>query len=313
MSALAVGEVIGQLLEAGALGADAAVLAATPGHRGALEDLGAACLRLLAPGLLAAVVTDEVGAGGTWSGSRPAVAVWAARSGALRGITGRPLDSGEAPSGTLVAVSGPSGASHGAAAAGMAGLAATSFQGRSVPGWSMDAPARVRAVAAWRPLGRDLPLDRAEGRLLLRLGGRPAYEQLVEAARDAVAAADLPDVGSGLHVLPVDDAGRPLAPAVAVTGHQPATGALALREPIGPAGAVRLLVRDRRALRRAVLDGLPGSCVVIGGPGIGRALFGAGPAAPGLPATALYLGAPVTIAGAAMGGDAVIVGFGAPA
>ncbi len=330
MSALAVGEVVGQLLEAGAKGADVVLLAATPGHRGALEDVMATCRRLLAPAVLAGVVADEAMAAGTASGTGPAVAAWAARCGPVTGrwlqAPARSTGTAAAPATTLVALAGAGGEWPARPwedaplfpAAGVAGTAAVALGGEvaGTGGWALElaAAATVRVVRALRPLGPVLPAD-SDGRLLLRLGGVPAFEQLLCLARDGVAAGDLAEVGAGLHVEAPAGGGAP----VAVLGQHRATGGLALAAPIAPGVTARLLVRDRRAVRRGVAAALAGAAgaVVLGAPGIGAALE-AGAAGRGgpitacvLPAATLYVGAPATLSGGnpAPGRDAVVVAF----
>lgn len=183
--------------------------------------------------------------------------------------------------------------------------------GAAVAADLMTAPALGTAVGL-RPLGAPLLVDDADGRVLLRLGGAPAFDRLVDQARDGVAASELAELGAGLHLERLGPDGRPEGAPIPVVGRQGGGGGLALARPVAAGELVRLLVRDTAALRRAGRNALqalaggpvagapgPAAALVIGPPGLGQALGGG--RGPALPPTALVLELPVQTAA---GGDA---------
>jgi hypothetical protein len=352
VTALAAGEVIGQLLDAGARHADLVVVGVTPAHGGALEDVAATVARLVEPTVLVATVATDllaVAAGApvaSGSGRReaagpapgsPGPAAVAALAAAVGPVGGRVLPAGAdecvpsapfEPAATLVfgatTAAGPTlrracapdgspapvvlgGCGPGPVALGRR-VAGT---GAAVAADLMTAPA-VGSAVGLRPLGAPLPVDDVDGRVLLRLGGAPAFDRLVDQARDGVAASELPELGAGLHLERLGPDGRADGAPIPVLGRQAGGSGLALARPVAAGELVRLLVRDAAALRRAGRSALqalgggpatgapgPPAVLVIGPPGLGRAL--GGERDPALPPTALLLELPVQTA---PGGDA---------
>jgi small ligand-binding sensory domain FIST len=244
---VATGEVIGQVVDALGTGPDAALIFATPGHAGALEDIAAAVRTIVAPAALAGCVAHRVLAGSAAAGPDAGLCLWAAK-----GVDVRPLPQADdiaRPAGAILMARD---------AAGLAGFARSPLSATPVAGAlcgggplvlggnSIDQRLLVRGAVGLgfgsvrgfsvhvaqgcRPIGPPLTVTRAEGDVVQELGGRPAFTRLLEIARDRVPASDIQLINAGLHL------GVGLGPAGgqadfvmrAVLGTDPATGAIAL-------------------------------------------------------------------------------------
>src|SRR5438874_220066 len=86
ITAYAVGEVTGQVLERLGPEPDLALLFVTTGHAGALEDAAAAVRTLLAPRVLLGCAAAAVVGNGQEVEFTPGVSLWAGRIGALKAV-----------------------------------------------------------------------------------------------------------------------------------------------------------------------------------------------------------------------------------
>ncbi|HEX9530245.1 MAG TPA: FIST N-terminal domain-containing protein, partial [Acidimicrobiales bacterium] len=99
VTAHAVGEVAGQVLEATGPGPDLAVLFVTSGHAGALEDAAAAVTSVLAPAALIGCAAVSVVGTGQEVEEQAGVSLWA---GAVGPVAPLELDARRSPSGTAI-------------------------------------------------------------------------------------------------------------------------------------------------------------------------------------------------------------------
>jgi len=304
VSALASGEVIGAAIEAVGRHPDLAVLAATPGHTGALEDIADAVVRLLAPSLLLGAVARSVGVGAPGGARSCALALWAGTPGPLRAVTLPP--GSELPPGPgrvlLLATGPPEDAPRpgGPVVGGVTGdLLAT---GREVVAEGAvgarllsEAGCSTVSVSGLRPFGPALRVSATTGRCVRCLDGRRALEVLLEAARDSLAPPELGSLGEGLHLVAVAP-GKPAAaggpatagPAVAVLGRDRGGAGLVLGRDIAEGTLVRFARPDARRLA-ADLRAAAGRRSVVGAVAFGpRAQLGSSgtrPPGTGLPGT----------------------------
>jgi small ligand-binding sensory domain FIST len=154
--AYATGEVIGQLAEKLGVGPDLLVVAARPGHAGALEDIAATIRRLLAPGVLIGGISEGVGSATQFADGGPALGLWGASGGVvepwapvgtgrrgLRAEGSAPSRAGERPDG---------------AGAGTTGIVLTAGGPWPISSWGRDDPGLTAGgpwpISSW---GRDDP------------------------------------------------------------------------------------------------------------------------------------------------------------
>lgn len=271
VSAYATGEAVGQLLETVGTGPGLVLVAATPGHWGALEDIAATFARLLEPSALMAVATTGVGTPGL-PPTADVIAAWSCAGGQARSFA--PDPAGVPAAGGALVLAGASGA---VLVGGVAGpvVAGDGQPGPGPVGAAVGAELTVTMVRAMRPVGPSALVTAAEGTTLLSLDGSGALAWLRETARDAVAVADLPALSASLHV---EVLGGPQPGELhRVLGAAPVTGGLVLDGRMEVGAAVRLCFRDLSVLDGRIAAGLPAgtaSALVLVGPGQGRA-FGA--------------------------------------
>ena len=303
ISSFATGEVVGRLFETAGAGPDVVVLLATPGHRGALDDIVATARRLLSPAVLLAAVTSGLGTGEDVVEGGPGLVAWSGICGPVAavgpGCSRPPFE----PSGLLI-LGGPGaapGASLGGAWPGAPVVAGTvdgpvvvdgTVPGRGPVGVAFGPHSGFGAavVHGLRRVGPDLVITRAEGTIVYELDGRPAFDRLVEVARDGMPAAELSSLAARLHLAATGPAGR--RDPSPVLGADRANGALAVGDPVEGGMTVHFAVTDpgtvRAALGQSIAPGSEGA-VVLAPAGWDR-LFGAGPgrtdpcAPPGAPA-----------------------------
>jgi small ligand-binding sensory domain FIST len=301
VSSHATGEVIGRILDTLGPGADAVVLAVTPGHRGALDDIARTVRTLLRPQVLLAAVAAGVGADGGFAAKGAGIGLWAAAGLPVTAIGGpdavappagcagalvlgtadldgseatvalpRDGDRRRAPVVVAGRVAGPvllDGHRPGAAPAGIA----------FGPGTGL----RVAVVAGLRPVGPQLVVTATVGTLVVELDGRPAMDRLLDVAADGMPAADRQRLGDGLHleVLHLDGCppDGPTTP-VAVLGAVRDRSAIAVAEELAVGTTVRFAVRDPGTVATDLASSLDGShaAVLLAAPG-----HGGGLAAPG--------------------------------
>ncbi len=248
VTAHAVGEAAGAVLEALGERPDLVTLFVTPPHAGALEDIAGALDELLHPlAAIGAVAEAVVGPHLEVEGTA-AVSVFAARTGPLLPVD---LQAVQAPDGelhlggwpeglafdpqALVLLADPAsfpadgflrwlGERHpglpvvgGLAAAGQAGASRLAVgrqvRGAGAVGVLLGPGTEARSVVSQgcRPFGQPVVVTRAEGNIIFELAGVPALQRLVMEANESLSAADV-DVleHGGLHLGRVIDEHRPV-------------------------------------------------------------------------------------------------------
>jgi len=242
LTATAVGEVVGQVLERlGEEPPDLALLFVTAPHGGAIEDAAAAVRGTLAPTTLLGCTAESVLAGHREVEGDAAVALWAARAGAVspfhleltetpdgHTLTGWPGEIPDDSSGLLLLPDPFSFPTDGflerfaetrpglPVVGGMASAARGPGQNRMVLNGNVYDRGAVGALLGpgvevvtvvsqgCRPVGRPFVVTSAERNIVHELAGKPALERLQELARE------LPDedrqlLTSGLHLGQVID------------------------------------------------------------------------------------------------------------
>lgn len=294
VTALATGEVVGQVIDEIGAHPDLAVLVASPSHMGALEDAAAAVRSLLAPSVLLGWVAAEVdadaglGAGvppSDWVPTGDAVGLWAAHTGPvaplrvadLTGSAWTEVGSGSFDRRALVVVGAagvapgpmlPPGITVAGAVSDVAGapivLDGAAYRTGAVgvvlgPGVDLT----VLVEQGRRPIGPPSTVTRTEGALLVALDDRPAMSVLVDIARDQVPAGDIALINRSVH-LEVTAAAAGAVSFHAVRGRDAATGALITAPEVQPGDVVQFCLRDpeeAEARARQVVDGADGGAL----------------------------------------------------
>lgn len=211
VTASAVGEVTGHVLEALGEAPDLAILFLTPPHAGALEDAAAAVRTLLSPRTLIGCAAESVLANEREVEEQPAVTLWAGRVGATHPVLllddGPPPDPPFEPSALLLVadpfsfqaprffdalqerwpglpvIGGNASAARGPGGNRLAvdGMVVTS----GAVGVFLGPGVEVIPVTSQgcRPIGDPLTITRADRNIVQELAGRPALERLVEMAQ----------------------------------------------------------------------------------------------------------------------------------
>lgn len=244
----AVGEVVGQVLEALGPAPDLAVLFVTDAHAGALEDVAGAVRALLRPTTLIGCTTVSAVGPGREVEERPAVSLWAGNVGpaapvrlvvaptaGASAITGWPASPPIEPAALLLLadpstfpteqfldglrdqVGDPIPVVGGVASAGAGpGAVRLVLDGQVLRGGAVGVLLGERAEVAsvvsqgCRPVGQPFTVTRAEGRIVYELGGRPALERVQELV-DGLGPDDRELLRQGVHLGRVIDEG-PLDP-----------------------------------------------------------------------------------------------------
>ncbi|MHB8295710.1 MAG: FIST signal transduction protein [Acidimicrobiales bacterium] len=231
LTAHAVGEVVGQVLEKLGTASDLAAVFVTPPHAGALEDVARAVEATLSPGVLIGCAAESVVATGMEIEATPAVSLWAGSFGGAEGIRLAPVPAGpgEPPedASALLLLADPFsfdadgflawlGAQRpglpviggfASAAAGPGGnrlvLGHAAVTSGAVGAW-IGAGADVTAIVSQgaRPVGSAYTVTGISPRrggvaIVDELAGRPALERLVELVESGLPARDRDLAGSG--------------------------------------------------------------------------------------------------------------------
>lgn len=225
VSAVAVGEIAGQILETIGGQPDLVVVLVTAGHAGALEDIGSAIETLLAPRVLLGASASGVIAGPIEVESGPGVALLAASGGAVRPLRIPPQQVCQPPARAILLGArrgipdawtstshrqdndrdkGEATVVAGGVVSGPLLLDGTIYDD-GVVGVTFDkdfSPGGFRALSAdgCVPFGPPLRVTAAEDNRLVELDGRPALSQLRRVASDFVASEDLKLVETQLHI-----------------------------------------------------------------------------------------------------------------
>ncbi len=242
LTAEAVGEVTGQVLEQLGPRPDLTLLFVTPPHAGALEDAAAAVNAALQPGSLVGCAAVSVVGTGREVEESPAVSLWAGRFGpsasvrleatAVDGsadITGWPDDLPFEPQALVLIAdpfSFPTEVFYEQLAArhpGLPVIGGNASAARGPGGNRLALDGRVfssGAVGAFlgpgvdvdtvvsqgcRPIGQPYVVTRAEGNVVYELGGEPALERLVAMATRGMPEDDVRLINQGLHLGQVID------------------------------------------------------------------------------------------------------------
>lgn len=246
VTAHAVGEVAGQILERLGPAPDLAMLFVTPPHAGALEDAGVAVRNVLSPRtLLGCAAVSVVGAGQEVE-TGPAVSLWAGRFGEvaplrleiLQGpegvsIVGWPAQVGFEPAAAVLladpfsfpaealyqdvarrhpglpVVGGNASASNGPG--GNRLLVDDRVVTEGAVGALLGPGIEVETVVSQgcRPVGQPYIVTRADRNVVYELGGEPALERLLTMARGTMSEDDVRLINQGLHLGQVIDERKP--------------------------------------------------------------------------------------------------------
>lgn len=274
VTAVAAGEVTGQVLETLGAHLDLVCCFVTAGHAGALDDVAATVDSVLSPTLLIGCATGAVLANSTEVEAGPGIALWAAMTGPVAplrvgGGRAEPLagaDRAFRPAGAVVI-----GDARSFDAAGWLDTMADTHPGTPVAGGLCTGPmllggrvvtgGAVGAVIGQgvefdavvsqgcRTIGRPMTVTRSEGNIVYQVAGRSPLSALVDVVEDQVAASEIRLINEGLHLaMAVDEAGddanllmRP------VLGADRASGALAVGAEVPVGTTVWFGVRDPEA------------------------------------------------------------------
>jgi len=217
----AVGEVVGSVLDQVGPGPDVAVLFASPGLAGAMEDIAATVRAILTPGVLVGATASTVIGGGREVDDGPALALWAgpapgAQAVRLDAVTapggvqvrGLPAAAGEGGPRTLLLLADPFSLPTDGLLEGMGrdlpelavvgGLASAArgpggnrlvldgeVRSHGAVGVLFPPGAAVTSLVSHgcRPVGGPMIVTEVDGSVLLGLAGQPALDRLVEVAR----------------------------------------------------------------------------------------------------------------------------------
>ena len=307
----AVGEVIGELLEAVGHAPDLAVLFASAAHRDAIGEMADAIRRVLAPTVLVGTTAVSVIGGPLEVEERPAVSLWAAARSPARpvrleavrthegwAVGGMPDDA----EGTLLVLPDPFtfpsefllNAGPGLTVVGGLASAATRPGGNRLVlnnevysdgavGVLLGPDVDVRTVVSQgcRPIGQPFTVTKSDGNIVAEMGGRTAVDRLRETLL-GLDEADRALVAKGLHVgVVIDehksefDRGDFLIRGL--IGADEDSGALAVGDAVAVGTTVQFQVRDAATadedLRELMADASAGSALVFTCNGRGTHLF----------------------------------------
>jgi small ligand-binding sensory domain FIST len=289
VTAMAVGEVIGEVLERVGDAPDLALLFVTPPHAGAIDDAAAAVRATLRPATLLGCTAESVVGNAREVEGEPAVTLWAGRTGPVTPVR---LDAG-ADDQAVLAPEGASGlvlladpftfptedvvaALDVPVTGGMASAARGPGGNRLVRdgavhttgavGAFLGPTARFATVVSQgcRPIGEPFAVTKAERNLIYELGGKPALERLTELFQ-ASGAGDRRLMNSGLHVGRVInehklDFQRGDFLVRNVLGGDKTTGAIAVGDLVDIGATVQFHVRDAETADEDLRSLLAGEC-----------------------------------------------------
>lgn len=274
VTAHAVGEVAGHLLDAVGEAPDLVTVFVTAPHAGALEDVASALETILRPGTLLGCAAVSVVGESREVEETPAVVAWAGRTGPVTPVR---LDAASASlpprpddAQALLLVADPFSfdvdalfgqldgfpvvGGFASAARGPGGnrlvLNGQVFTDGAV-GAVLGGGARVTSVVSQgcRPIGRPYVVTRAEGNAVYELGGQTAYQRLIDMANNELDDQELALVNRGLHMgLVIDehkaDFGRGDFLVRNVIGADPEHGVIGVGDVVDVGTTVQYHVRD---------------------------------------------------------------------
>jgi len=246
VTAAAVGEVAGQVLEKLGPHPDLVLLFVTRPHAGALEDAAAAVRHLLSPTVLLGCAAESILGPGLEVEEAPAVSIWAGLVGPVAPVRlwaevvdGQPQLAGWPDAlafepQALLLLTDPYSFPVDALLAGLAqrhpdlpvlgGMASAAhgpggnrlalndrIHTAGAVGAVIGPGVKLSTVVSQgcRPIGRPLVVTRSERNVVYELAGRPALERLLEMARDGMPERDIRLINQGLHLGLVIDEHRP--------------------------------------------------------------------------------------------------------
>lgn len=312
VTATAVGEAAGQVLEQLGPNPDLVALFVTTHHAGALEDAAAAVRAVLSPTMLFGCAAVSVLGVRHEAEDEPGVSVWAGRFGPVRGVRFTMDDAGLSmpelpftPQALLLAADPfsfdvsalneavgdiPIIGGNASAARGPGGnrlvLDGAVFTDGAV-GAFVGPGARIEAVVSQgcRPIGNPYVVTKSERNVVYELAGKPALERLVEMATGgAIPEEDVHLINSGLHLGTVIDEHKDRFErgdflVRNVLGADRSVGAIAVGDEVELGSTVQFHVRDAATADEdlhAALDGrgYADGALMFTCNGRGRQLFG---------------------------------------
>lgn len=231
VTATAVGEAAGQVLEGLGPNPDLVSVFVTPHHAGALEDVARALRSVLEPTVLIGCAGVSVVGVRHEAEEEPGIAVWAGKFGPVRGVRlpGDTLEVPFEPQALLLladpfsfdvesfyevvearwpglpVVGGNASAARGPGGNRLVLDAAVSTDG--AVGALIGPGARIDVVVSQgcRPIGHPYVVTKAERNVVYELGGMPALERLITMAQDGMPEEDVRLINAGLHLGTVVD------------------------------------------------------------------------------------------------------------
>jgi small ligand-binding sensory domain FIST len=310
VTATAVGEAAGQVLERLGPNPDLVALFVTPHHAGALEDAAAAVRAVLGPTVLFGCAAVSVLGVRHEAEDEPGVSLWAGRFGPVRGFrTALPDDVPFAPQAVLLladpfsfavedfyeqvesrwpgvpVVGGNASAARGPGGNRLVLDDAVVTDG--AVGAVIGPGARVDVVVSQgcRPIGRPWVVTKAERNVVYELAGKPAMERLVEMATGGnLPEEDMHLINQGLHLGMVVDEHKDVFErgdflVRNVLGADRTVGAIAVGDEVMVGSTVQFHVRDAATADEDLREALDGRGEADGAllftcNGRGRRLFG---------------------------------------
>jgi small ligand-binding sensory domain FIST len=295
VTAHAVGEVAGHLLDAVGEAPDLVTIFVTPPHAGALEDAARALDTILRPGTLVGCAAVSVVGESREVEETPAVVAWAGRTGPVTPVR---LDSADgalpqagSDAGALLLVADPFsfdvdaffGRVHRPVIGGFASAARGPGGNRLVLNGQVFTDGAVGALLGpgvevgsvvsqgCRPIGQPYVVTRSERNAVYELGGQPAYQRLVDLANTSLGEDDLRLVNQGLHMgLVIDehkaDFGRGDFLVRNVIGADAEHGVIAVNDVVEVGTTVQYHVRDAATADedlREMLDGRTAEAALV--------------------------------------------------
>jgi small ligand-binding sensory domain FIST len=310
VTATAVGEAAGQVLEDIGPNPDLVAVFVTPHHAGALEDVAAAVRSILAPSVLIGCAGESVLGVRHEAENEPGVSLWAGRFGPVRGFAGMPpLDVPFDPQ-AVVLLADPFTFDAEAAFAsvqerwpglpvigGNASAARGPGGNRLVLDGTVTVDGAVGAVIGpgtrvepvvsqgCRPIGNPYVVTKAERNIVYELAGQPALQRLIDMVNSGLLSAqDVRLINTGLHLGTVVDEHKDRFErgdflVRNVLGADREIGAIAVGDEVEVGATVQFHVRDAESADEDLHHALAGRGEAAGAllftcNGRGRRLFG---------------------------------------
>lgn len=284
ITAHAVGEVAGEVLEAVGAGPDLAVLFVTPAHAGALEDAALAVRAVLEPAALIGCAAESIIGDGREIEDGPAISLWAGRVGPVAPVrltatpgsaelAGWPSRVPFEPSAMLLladpfsfpvealfawldenhpglpVLGGNASGARGPGGNRLATDGQVMIDG--AVGVLLGPSVEVASIVSQgcRPIGQPYAVTRSERNVVYELGGHAAYERLVETARGGLSEDEVRMVNEGLFMgLVIDEHQLDFGPGDFlvrnVMGFDPENGAIAINDLVTLGATAQFHVRD---------------------------------------------------------------------